>query len=1240
MNKHRISTNIGKDQFINVELKQEFDLLEILSLKFTQKDIYTSYCADYGVVVGRISVNNGLGVPNARVSIFIPLTDEDENDPVISALYPYKNVTDKNEDGYRYNLLPERKQHGGHEPTGTFPDQTDVLYREEVLEVYEKYYKYTVKTNESGDFMIWGVPVGSHTLHIDVDLSDIGEFSLRPYDFIRKGLGEDYFKNSYAFKASTDIDDLPQIVSTDKTIEVYPFWGSEDLCEIGITRSDFDLSDQGIYIEPKAYVLGSIFSDSGKNSVNKNCQVQAEMGRKCNLISTTGTIEAIRFTPYKDSLNRPILEEYQIQKTIEDDGSFVLPLPMNMDYKYTNEFGEIEYTNNKDKGVATSSCYRLRFTAENNESGRVRHVATYLAPNIREFNNSSEDRDKSYAWSLNWSDYPSLALTDDILFNHVDGRFYPQDYFFRFTGNKVYSVSSFLSSYFSTGTFGHDTFIGIKQIAPNAEDDCDNNVTTPPINFGLQNYTFSVLLAIVIGKVEEIFVKLFMYLIQVLIIPFQTLYSIKLFGWRPFKFLDGIIEALQDFGTMTLSLIPYPFCEKCEEPDVGYREDLTDPGDADASETYKLVMTGQGYEVNSVDPELATSNRRQVIISLPESSGNEITPTWSVDSSQYTPETISQGSEYYIIFYVQQGHGLVKRQAFLRLDAVPKVFYEDTEYYYMYTDYDGILTDTSSVYSYEIYDGSETKDGIEANPTEFLDNAQNECTQYNSFYDERNTHDLTVGEAKYNKNKNRCGKCGTESGFTEIRNGVIYIVPAASVQNWSANNQAVTEYANRKLIGKLFCGGIVNYAFIDNWLHGALYFFQFKAKVRWDNEDDLDLSVRRTKYCDDLVHFKTDHKRFYYRSTKTISGVLFEQRERDSLGYPTTFMDLGVRDEFIKEITINKDIDPNSSVIRNIGSTSYQNFKEMMALYISYMLDRGDGDVSYKDFFKNRGYDGHVQNKFEGKILNGDISQLISINNEVGIEEFDLYNRYYGAYQPNVLDYEENIDLLDGGPYPINLVLDDGEGYRVRDSINNSTGNTVNASQYIPFYLWDKKGTGFGENGAERYNQAWYYNGPVQYMKSQHMEFNYAFNTEDDYILYPMTKTYGGKLFDDVSDVPIVDVVADIESFNDTHNTYDEQPEGFTFLYVTSGSADDNGNVLEPAAGTLYTRVGNEGAWSSTAWTSANDFIIKPTITNYNGEQQILSTPFLYYFGLRNGRTAYDKFVDLFGPKGAFPSAE
>jgi hypothetical protein len=38
----------------------------------------------------------------------------DLEDPVIAALYPYSRPEDKNEDGYRYNLLPYEPQYGGH----------------------------------------------------------------------------------------------------------------------------------------------------------------------------------------------------------------------------------------------------------------------------------------------------------------------------------------------------------------------------------------------------------------------------------------------------------------------------------------------------------------------------------------------------------------------------------------------------------------------------------------------------------------------------------------------------------------------------------------------------------------------------------------------------------------------------------------------------------------------------------------------------------------------------------------------------------------------------------------------------------------------------------------------------------------------------------------------------------------------------------------------------------------------
>ena len=137
--------------------------------------------------------------------------------------------------------------------------------------------------------------------------------------------------------------------------------------------------------------------------------------------------------------------------------------------------------------------------------------------------------------------------------------------------------------------------------------------------------------------------------------------------------------------------------------------------------------------------------------------------------------------------------------------------------------------------------------------------------------DDINGKDICVPLRDRNVNSNPCGTCGTKSGYSEFRYGLFTIIPAAAIENWGDNFDAITEYARRKLVAKVFCGGIANYKFIDNWLTGSLYMFPFKAKVRWDDEATLDLNVRRTKYCPDLVYFKAGtvenpDKRFYYRS--------------------------------------------------------------------------------------------------------------------------------------------------------------------------------------------------------------------------------------------------------------------------------------------------------------------------------------------------------------------------------------
>ena len=150
--------------------------------------------------------------------------------------------------------------------------------------------------------------------------------------------------------------------------------------------------------------------------------------------------------------------------------------------------------------------------------------------------------------------------------------------------------------------------------------------------------------------------------------------------------------------------------------------------------------------------------------------------------------------------------------------------------------------------------------------------------------------------------------------------------------------------------------------------------------------------------------------------------------------------------------------------------------------------------------------------------------------------------------------------------------------------------------------------------------------------------YKYSGDTTHPYVLFPMGKDYAGNVIT-ISNIQVGDFDFEIVDTTDVRSLYSMQEEGFRVLVVTSGT------IASPIAGTLYTRVGNAALnstsnWSAQQWNNDVDFIIKPTTTNYNGNKQILSTPFLFYFGLRPGKTAVDKFIERFGPKGAFPSAE
>ena len=1515
MQKHRISTNIGKEQKVTVELKQDYDQLEILSLKFSQTDVYTSLCADYGVVCGRITANDGFGIPNVRVSIFVPQTETDSSDPVISALYPYTEVSDKNADNYRYNLLPARKQHGGHKPTGTFPDQSDILTREEVLEVYENYYRYTVKTNESGDFMIWGVPVGKQTLHVDLDLSDIGCFSLRPYDFIKRGEGVEKFERYYEFKSSTDIDGLPQIIKYDRTIDVFPFWGNLDLCEIGITRVDYDISQSGIRIEPISLILTSTITDDNGDAVKRNGVIRRNTGYKCNLQTTEGKISAVRYTGKKvygsdGTTLYPELEYFNPSETIDEDGAAMVVLPMNLEYVFTNEFGEQEITNDTNKGIPTTTIARFKFTLDGNNEKTG--TANYLVPQIREYNSNvygqnnlgeyNEDLLTTYQFSNVFEDYLNIVPPSGVTLSQMSTAYQtdkkaimlgtcagcdlgvPQDVFYKFIFGKVYTVSSFQGSHYEVsagesflGLSRRDAFLGLKEIRPNTEDDCTSKANYFPTNFAFRNrIKFGLVLSEVLLFVQYIFT-----IVQIFV--FETIGSVMWnvggaamrFSFLGKHYLFNLGVGLREFsmrvmegGQTILPLTTYPDCEECttdvdgitqstggadlalynrsaeiktkvvpydgfiylvylsgqtpnylntstttgttflpdlysgesakETPSTGITESqitllhtYTNPNATSERRfiagIYPLVGTDPSTdtfndmhtEFNSsfVDTQL-NSYFQLVTVTTPTNTGNsvKITNNGNQVSAQYVDLaggpinatediiitllirnpctysyrtqdiTIQSGqttSGFATLQLIDCGGGNTQVEIYERITQFTPGTYREyntggaTTYtnvpaikmsYSYWTTYAGIDYSDGGIDGIrDLYAVIRLYDRGSLKTTGSLGQLVIEqgCAKYDKFYDETNVltylwsssgsygtamdvsnagnpngprwdqatkrvsydygrttnsyhllgkpyytgtayvesttspganyslvaaiagttstrrlpriADMEGGDNTYSKK--------TKSGLTEIRDGVITIVPV--IEGTSKNQSVIKEWYRRKRVGVFFCGGVTNYSFIDNWLNGVLYFFKFDKRIKWDDVNVLDLNQRGSKYPRELVFYNILDQQFYYRATpyNPTSGFIGQKPNISStykeILHPTTFYDVGVRDEFLYEICQDPRIDPTCSVIRDINTTSYQDPANIVEYAINYSLDITGGKFDVGDFFSGSGLGSNVG------AFDGDITQLMSINCEAGIEAFDLDSPHYFIYNGELMDPEDSYFASyfksggNYGPTPIDLKLDPNGSF-IRQCLNFRLGDY---SQKVPFYLWDKKGTGFGSYSTAEDDQQWD-RSSIASMKLQRLfsvsgatstTTNYLMaDGEEEYLLKPMTITHPQYSFTGNT----TDMLERFENISlsapATGSTLAVGfVEGDIWLHVQSGTTKD------PLSGTTYVVVNQ-------TWTEQTDKYVKDyresflfqTQINYGGNKQVLSTPFLFYFGLRPDKTSLDALIKYYGPKGAFPAAE
>lgn len=372
----RIRTGVNDgNPVISFNIDNSVEAYEILSLKITQKNAYRLMHSSTGVVVGRVVANGGFGIPNARVSVFVPY--DGSGGIAEKVLYGFASTRSVDSEGVRYNLLDSYSDDDCHQTVGTFPGKRYMLDDDIWVDVFDKYYRYTTRTNAAGDYMIYGVPVGMQNLHMDVDLSDIGPLSQKPRDMMAEGYNPDMFENPNKFKGGRSIDSLIQIKSEDAALYVYPFWGdtTESPTNASITRHDFNVN---YTFKPTCVFMGCVVSDTGENAMSKKCIGAANQGKMSEMMTGEGRIEMIRKTFDGNT------EEFSVKgnQLIDSNGVWCYQIPMNLDYVVTDEFGNTVLSDNPEKGVPTRARVRFRISmSESPNDATARKRARYLVPN-------------------------------------------------------------------------------------------------------------------------------------------------------------------------------------------------------------------------------------------------------------------------------------------------------------------------------------------------------------------------------------------------------------------------------------------------------------------------------------------------------------------------------------------------------------------------------------------------------------------------------------------------------------------------------------------------------------------------------------------------------------------------------------------------------------------------------------------------------------------------------------------
>jgi hypothetical protein len=200
--------------------------------------------------------------------------------------------------------------------------------------------------------------------------------------------------------------------------------------------------------------------------------------------------------------------------------------------------------------------------------------------------------------------------------------------------------------------------------------------------------------------------------------------------------------------------------------------------------------------------------------------------------------------------------------------------------------------------------------------------------------------------------------------------------------------KSMNEYIYRFRFNYGLCQGVLSNVFNNNWINGNLYAYPFKVDTIFGSNN----KVKLRKYPRNLVVLHEETNNFYYRSspynesTNSFIGSLGNQPTSGgnelNLKTPTTILNMGPREAFLKEISLNNNFDGYNMI--KMPQTTYNDLSEMINFFSIIRLTDSGG-------FLQKMFGNQITRLFSrsGRKVDADFAQSSAINSQIGVIPFD-----------------------------------------------------------------------------------------------------------------------------------------------------------------------------------------------------------------------------------------------------------